>query len=82
MKRKEKIFSDPQAKSVFQKGMKYLGISLPLLFASPIVVTIGFKMLRRDQGYWLLVLGCFLTVLTIVLVSQAFRLILKSLFAR
>ncbi len=82
MKRKEKIFSDPQAKSVFQKGMKYLAISLPLLFISPIVVTIGFKMLRRDQGFWILILGCFLTVLTIVIVSQAFRHILKSLFAR
>ena len=82
MKRKENIFSDPQAKSVFQKGMKYLAISLPLLFASPIVVTVGFKMVQRDNGYWILILGCFLTVLTIVLVSQAFRLILKSLFAR
>ncbi len=82
MKRKERIFSNPEAKSVFQKGMKYLAISLPLLFASPILVTIGFKMLRRDQSYWLLILGCFLVVLTIVLVAQAFRLILKSLFAR
>ena len=82
MKRKENIFSDPQAKSVFQKGMKYLAISLPLLFASPIVITVGFKMVQRDNGYWILILGCFLTVLTIVLVSQAFRLILKSLFAR
>ncbi len=82
MKRKERIFADSQSKSVFLKGMKYLGISLPLLFASPIVVTIGFKMLRRDHSYWLLLLGCFLTLLTIVLVSQAFRLILKSLFAR
>ena len=82
MKRKERIFADPGAKSVFQKGMKYLAISLPLLFASPIVVTIGFKAVRRDQGYWLLLLGCFLVLLTIVLVSQAFRLLLKSLFAR
>lgn len=82
MKRKERIFSDPGAKSVFQKGMKYLAISLPLLFASPIVVTVGFKAVRRDQGYWVLLLGCFLVLLTIVLVSQAFRLILKSLFAR
>lgn len=82
MKRKERIFSDPEAKSVFQKGMKYLAISLPLLFTSPIVVTVGFKAVRRDHSYWVLLLGCFLVILTIVLVSQAFRLILKSLFAR
>ena len=81
-KRKEKIFKDDKAKSVFQKGMKYLALSLPLLFFSPIVVTIGFKALRKDQSYWLLILGCFLVLLTVVLVSQAFRLILKSLFAR
>ena len=80
--RKENIFKDSQAKSVFQKGMKYLALSLPLLFFSPIVVTIGFKALRKDQSYWLLILGCFLVLLTVVLVSQAFRLILKSLFAR
>lgn len=80
--RKENVFKDPEAKKVFQKGMKYLALSLPLLFLSPIVVTIGFKMLRREHSYWLLILGCFLVVLTVVLVSQAFRLLLKSLFAR
>jgi len=67
---------------VFQKGMKYLALSLPLLFISPIVVTVGFKALRRDDSYGLLILGCFLVVLTVVIVSQGFRLLLKSLFAR
>ena len=81
-KRKEGIFKDGEAKSIFQKGMKYLALSLPLLFFSPIVVTIGFKALRKDSSYFLLILGCFLVLLTVVLVSQAFRLILKSLFAR
>ena len=81
-KRKEGIFKDREAKSIFQKGMKYLALSLPLLFFSPIVVTIGFKALRKDSSYFLLILGCFLVLLTVVLVSQAFRLILKSLFAR
>lgn len=81
-KRREKIFKDPQAKGIFQKGLKYLAISLPFLFVSPIVVTIGFKALRRDQSYWLLILGCFLMVVTLVLMSQAFRLLLKSLFSR
>jgi len=80
--RKESVFKDLESKKLFQKGMKYLALSLPLLFFSPIIVTIGFKALRKDNSYWLLVLGCFLTVLTVVLVAQAFRLILKSLFAR
>lgn len=81
-KRKERIFKDQGAKSTFQKGMKYLALSLPLLFFSPIVVTIGFKALSKDRSYGLLILGCFLVVLTVVIVSQAFRLILKSLFSR
>jgi len=80
--RKESVFKDLESKKLFQKGMKYLALSLPLLFFSPIIVTIGFKALRKDNSYWLLVLGCFLTALTVVLVAQAFRLILKSLFAR
>ena len=81
-RRKERVFKDQEAKMVFQKGMKYLALSLPLLFISPIVVTVGFKALRRDDSYGLLILGCFLVVLTVVIVSQGFRLLLKSLFAR
>ncbi len=81
-KRRENIFKDQDAKRVFQKGMKYLAIALPFLFVTPIVVTIGFKALRRDQSYWLLIVGCFLVAITLVIMAQAFRLLLKSLFAR
>jgi hypothetical protein len=81
-KRKENIFKDPEAKQVFQKGIKYLALSLPFLFVSPIVVTIGFKALSKDNSYWLLILGCFLVLVTLVMMAQAFRLLLKSLFSR
>lgn len=81
-KRRESVFKDQDAKRVFEKGMKYLAIALPFLFVTPIVVTIGFKALSRDQGYWLLILGCLLVVVTLVIMAQAFRLLLKSLFAR
>ena len=82
VKRKQKVFNEQKDKQVFQKGIKLLAISLPLLFISPIVVTIGFKALRRDQQYGLLVLGCLMVVLTIVLVAQAFRHLLKSFFGK
>jgi len=77
---KEVVFENTSSKNIFKQGIKYLGIALPLLFISPIMVTIGFKAINNGKGYFLLVLGCLLILVTIVLVIQAFRLILKSLF--
>ena len=73
-------FENKEAKSLFNKGIKYLAIALPLLFISPILITIGFKALNKSNTYLVLILGCFLAIFTIVLVVQAFRIILKSLF--
>jgi hypothetical protein len=77
---KQEVFENAPAKKTFKNGLKYLGIALPLLFLSPIIVTIGFKAINNEKGYFLLVLGCFLILFTIFMVIQAFRLILKSLF--
>ena len=71
---------DEASKSIFRKGIKYLAIALPLLFISPITITIGFKAINKSNNYFVLIIGCILAVLTIVMVTQAFRLILKSLF--
>ena len=75
-----KVFANNDAKNLFQKGLKYLALALPLLFGAPILVTIGFKALKKGDGYLMLILGCILFVFTIALVTQAFRLILKALF--
>jgi len=77
---KQDVFENTPAKKTFKKGLKYLAIALPLLFLSPVIVTIGFKAINNDKGYFLVVLGCFLILFTIFMVIQAFRLILKSLF--
>jgi len=79
-KRGEKVFDNEGTKKTFRNGVKFLGLALPLLFASPVVVTIGFKIINKGGSYLVLVLGCLLTLFTIALVTQAFRLILKSLF--
>ncbi len=79
-KQREAVFENEETKKIFRNGMKYLAIALPLLFASPVVVTIGFKMISKGGSYLVLILGCLMTVVTITLVIQAFRLILKSLF--
>lgn len=77
---KQDILENSSAKKIFKNGLKYLAISLPFLFLSPVIVTIGFKALNNDQGYFLLILGCFLMLFTVVMVILAFRLVLKSLF--
>jgi len=79
---KQKTFESKESKSIFQKGIKYLAIALPLLFISPILITIGFKALSKSNNYLVLILGCILAILTIGLVTQAFRIILKALFAK
>ena len=81
-KNKNKIFDTSETKKLFQKGLKFLALALPLLFASPVLITIGFKALNKGNGYLILVLGCILALFTIALVTQAFRLILKALFNR
>ena len=80
--KQNKIFDNSDTKKLFQKGLKFLALALPLLFASPILITIGFKALNKGDGYLILVLGCLLSIFTIALVTQAFRLILKALFNR
>ncbi len=80
IKRGEQVFENENTKKIFRKGMKYLAIALPLLFASPIVVTIGFKTINKGGSYFILILGCLMILFTIALVTQAFRLLLKSLF--
>ena len=81
-KKGEKTFEHPEAKQLFIKGIKYLAIALPLLFLSPIVITIGFKAITKSNNYLVIIIGCLLAIFTIGLVTQAFRIILKSLFAK
>lgn len=79
---KQKVFENTESKSLFSKGIKYLAIALPLLFISPIIITIGFKALSKSNNYWVLIIGCLLAISTIILVAQSFRIILKALFAK
>lgn len=80
--RKQRIFENDTSKATFNKGIKYLVIALPLLFISPILITIGFKALDKSNNYIILILGCILTICTVILVIQGIRVILKALFAK
>ena len=79
---KQRIFENDTSKNLFNKGIKYLAIAVPLLFISPIIITIGFKAINKDHNYLILVLGCILTICTVILVIQGIRIILKALFAK
>ncbi len=81
-RQKKQILENKEPKSLLNTGLKYLAISLPLLFISPIVITIGFKAIKKSDNYIPFILGCILAIFTILLVVQAFRKILKSLFSR
>lgn len=59
-------------------ALKYLGIALPLLFFAPILITIGFKALKKDDNYLLLILGIILGIMAIL--TTAFGLIKVSRF--
>lgn len=77
---RQEVMENSSARKTLKNGFKFLAISLPFLFLSPVIVTIGFKALNNDKGYFLLILGCFLMLFTVIMVILAFRLILKSLF--
>ena len=59
-------------------SLRYLGIALPLLFIAPILITIGFKALKRDGSYIFLILGIILGITAIL--TTAFGLIKISRF--
>ncbi|MEN8185627.1 MAG: DUF6095 family protein [Bacteroidota bacterium] len=65
---------------LLKNGIKYLWISLPLLFISPIIITTGLKALSQDSSYWILLLGILLAIIAIAIVVQGIRIILKALF--
>jgi hypothetical protein len=69
-----------KSKPIMSKGLKFLAISLPLLFLSPVLITMGFKLISKGGTFILLALGVLLAIFTILLVTQGIRLILKSLF--
>jgi len=77
-----KLDKKQESENLLKKGIRYLAISLPLLFFSPILITIGFKALKKDDNYIVLILGCCLAFFTIGFVIQAFRHLLKSFFDR
>ena len=69
-----------QNKNYLKKGFSYFLYALPLLFAGPIVVTIGFKAIRKDDNYLFFILGFILSIAAMVLLALAVKRIVQHFF--
>lgn len=69
-------------KTPVSKGLKYLGLALPFLFGAPIIVTIGFKALAKDNSYLILIIGILLAILAMLITAKGITTIMKALFEK
>ncbi len=67
-------------KPTLSNGFKYLAFALVLLFSAPILVTIGFKALKKDNTYLLLVLGIILALAAIIVTAMGVIKITRYFF--
>jgi len=66
--------------SSLSNAVKYLAFALILLFSAPILVTIGFKALKKDDTYLLLVLGIILTIAAISVTAMGIVKVTRYIF--
>jgi Family of unknown function (DUF6095) len=69
-----------QNKNLLRQGFSYFLYALPLLFGGPIILTIGFKAIKKDGNFLFFVLGFLLSLGAIILLTMAVKRILQHLF--
>mgnify|MGYP001601248338 CR=1 FL=1 len=62
------------------RGLKYELMALPLLVLGPVLITIGFKALKMDQGYLWLILGIIIATAAVVLGFFGLKIMLSAFF--
>ena len=67
-------------KNQIKKGLFYELIAFPLLFAAPILITVGLKAVRHYHNYWLLILGIIVGFIAVFLGYKGIQLILDGFF--
>jgi len=67
-------------RKVLQKGVRYLAITLPLLFLGPIVIHSSLKNQGNPFFIPIFGLGCILCLLSMFLLFKGINTIMKSLF--
>lgn len=71
----------PSNKTEIVRGVKYLGMALPLMILGPVLLTIGFKA-QQDGIYLWLIIGIILILLAIITAFMGLKTILNGLFTR
>ena len=62
------------------RGLKYELIALPLLFLAPVLITIGYKAINKDQNYLWLIAGILIATVAVILAYLGIRIVLNALF--
>lgn len=62
------------------RGLKYELGAFPLLILAPILITIGFKAIKKQDNYLFLMVGIILAIAAIVLGFIGIRIILNAFF--
>ncbi len=68
------------SKQTLSNAVKYLALALVLLFSAPILVTIGFKALKKDNSYLLLILGIILAIAAIMVTALGVIKVTRYIF--
>ena len=62
------------------RGLKYELIALPLLFLAPVLITIGYKAINKDQNYLWLIAGILIATIAVIMAYLGIRIVLNALF--
>jgi len=71
-----------QTKNYLRTGIRLFIYALPLLFAGPVVLTIGFKAIKKDANYLFFIVGFIISISAILVLALAVKRILQYLFEK
>ncbi len=64
------------------KGIKFLALTLPLMFIGPVVINSAFKNPNHPFYYFVLGLGIFMCLTSMLLFFKGIQTLMKSLFGK
>lgn len=67
-------------KQILLQGVKYLALSLPLMFAGPYVITLGFLNKNNPTFYVFFPLGLLLAIAAIYFAFKGIKTLIKAMF--
>ena len=74
-----------EEKTKLRKGIKYMAITLPLLFLAPFLLFLGFKAIGRNAttlGFTLVIIGSIIALTSVFLMYLGIKNLLDHLFEK